>query len=102
MVLISNLTDRHALHFLQIRLTGRKSNRDGLGARVRVTAGERTLTQFHDGKSGHLAQSSMPLYFGLGDASSVQRIELLWPSGKRQTVDRDIPMNRTLNITEPE
>lgn len=101
-ILMSNLSEHRAVHFLQVRLTGRKANRDGLGSRVEVVAGGRKFTQFHDGKSGHLAQSSMPLYFGLGEAATVDRVEVIWPSGKRQTIDRDIPRNRTLNISEPE
>ena len=50
------------------RLAGSSSNRNGLGAAVRVSSGGRVLTQWHDGKSGYLSQSVLPLYFGLGDA----------------------------------
>jgi hypothetical protein len=60
----------------------------------------RTLTRFHDGKSGYLAQSSMPLHFGLGEASSVSRIEIQWPSGVNQTVAGPVAANRRLVITE--
>jgi hypothetical protein len=101
-VLISNLTDRKAIHFIKIKLTGRTSNRDGLGTVVKIFAGNKTLTQYADGKSGYLSQSSMPLYFGLGDATKVDRIELIWPSGKKQTVDKEIPVNTQFTITEPD
>ena len=62
--------------------------------------GDRTLTQFHDGKSGYLAQSSLPLYFGLGEATQVERIEIDWPSGQKQTVDGPIKSNQTVTFEE--
>lgn len=101
MLLISDLAARRAVNYLEIRLVGKTSNRDGLGSRVRVTAGGRTLTQFHDGKSGHLGQSSLPLYFGLGGATTVDKVEVLWPSGKVQVVDRDLQARRRMTVTEP-
>jgi hypothetical protein len=73
MVLLSNLSERNAqLHYLKIQLQGVRSNRDGLGAKVQVTTGQGVLTQVHDGQSGYLSQSSMPLYFGLGEAAVVE------------------------------
>jgi hypothetical protein len=100
-VLISNLTERRSIHYLKIKLVGTRSNRDGLGATVAVHAANRTLTQYHDGKSGYFGQSSMPLYFGLGDATRIDRVEVSWPSGTRQSVARDLPLNAQLVITEP-
>jgi hypothetical protein len=99
-VLISNLSERKKIHFLKIKLVGSKSNRDGLGTTVKVFAGGKMLTQYNDGKSGHLSQSSMPLYFGLGDAANIERIEFLWPSGTKQIVDKDIPVNAVLTVKE--
>ena len=101
-VLISNLTDRKKIHFLKIKLVGTASNREGLGTLVKVFTSNRTLAQFYDGKSGYLSQSSMPLYFGLGDAAAIQRIELKWPSGKRQTIEKNISLNTLLAIKEGE
>ena len=100
-VLISNLTERKKVHFLKIKLVGTSANRDGLGTTVKLFTGKRMLTQYHDGKSGYLSQSSMPLYFGLGEATAVERIELTWPSGKHQTIGKDIPVNALLTIKEP-
>jgi len=102
MILESDLSDKKQIHFLKIRLRGTKANRDGLGAKVTLKVGERTLTQFHDGKSGYLAQSSLPLYFGLGDATRVDRIEIDWPSGQKQIVDGPIEANQTLTVNESE
>ena len=99
-VLISNLTEKKQIHYLKIKLNGTVSNRDGLGATVRVLCGSRTYTRYHDGKSGYLSQSSMPLYFGLGDSAKIDSIEVNWPSGKKQTLSEGIPRNRLLMITE--
>lgn len=101
-VLISDLSSRTTLRFLQVRLVGTVSNRDGLGAMVRVHCGSRVQTRFHDGKSGYLAQSSLPLYFGLGSDTAVDRIEVVWPSGRRQVRSGPIPLNATLELVEPQ
>jgi hypothetical protein len=42
----------------------------------------------------------MPLYFGLGEAGAVERIEIQWPLGKKQVVSRDVGVNRLMTITE--
>ena len=99
-VLISNLTEKKKVHFLKIKLIGSISNRDGLGATVKVRAGGKVYTQFHDGKSGYLSQSSIPLYFGLGEAEKVDSVEVLWPSGKKQTRSTNVPLNTLLEINE--
>jgi enediyne biosynthesis protein E4 len=99
-VLASDLAERRRINFVKVRLAGTRSNRDGLGATVKVRAAGKTLTQFHDGKSGYLAQSSLPLYFGLGDAAKIENITVVWPSGKKQLVEKDLATNRTVIITE--
>jgi hypothetical protein len=100
-VLVSNLAEAGGLHWLKVALTGVVSNRDGLGAVVRVSAGGRVLTQWHDGKSGYLSQSALPLYFGLGDAARIDRVEVDWPSGRRQVVTAGLQDRSTLRLTEP-
>lgn len=98
-VLISNLSDQRKIHHLKVQLIGRRTNRDGLGATVKVRAGGRTWTQYHDGKSGYLAQSSLPLYFGLGTADKVDSVEVTWPSGIKQTVEQ-VKADALLKINE--
>jgi hypothetical protein len=100
MVLVSNLSDQRRIQYLNVKLVGTTSNRGGLGAVVRVTAGGRTYTKVHDGKSGYLSQSLFPLYFGLGDASSVDRIEVSWPSGRSQIERGPISVNSLVEVTE--
>ena len=101
MVLMNDLSQKRQVRFLAVTLTGTTSNRSGLGALVRVTAGGTTRTMVHDGKSGYLSQSLAPLYFGLGEAARIDRIEVVWPSGRRQAVPPPLGMNTTLEIKEP-
>jgi enediyne biosynthesis protein E4 len=100
-VFISDLAQQRKIHWLKILLQGTTSNREGLGATVRVTAASQTFTKYNDGKSGYLSQSALPLYFGLGDADKVNKIEVQWPSGKSQLLHDNLPTNQTLTITEP-
>ena len=100
-VLVSDLAQRKQIHFLQVTLQGSVSNRNGLGATVKVEAGGAVFTKYNDGKSGYLSQSVLPLYFGLGNATKVDRIEVLWPSGKKSVLDTGIELNRTTSISEP-
>jgi hypothetical protein len=100
-VLVNDLAQKKRVRFLQVRLVGSASNRDGLGATVKVRAGSRVLTKYNDGKSGYLSQSAIPLYFGLGDATTVDRVEVQWPSGRKSSIDRGVTVNGTLRVEEP-
>ncbi len=101
LVLISDLAARRAVRFLAIQLRGTVSNRNGLGVIVTVEAGGRSWVKVHDGRSGYLAQSDAPLYFGLGEAQQVDRIRVRWPSGREQTLNGPLASNRTLEVREP-
>ena len=99
-VLISNLTAKKTIHYLKIKLVGTKSNRDGLGATVKVKAGGKTYTQYYDGKSGYFAQSLLPMYFGLGNATKIEAIEIKWPSGTQQVITSGLGINQQMEIKE--
>ncbi len=101
MVLVSDLSERQPVQWLAVDLVGSRSNRDGLGAHVQVVAGDRTVSKFHDGLSGYLGKSRKPLYFGLGDAQTVDAIVVRWPSGVEQRLAGPIETRRTLEIVEP-
>jgi hypothetical protein len=101
MVLISDLSEKTTVHYLEVKLTGTTSNRDGLGAVVKVTAGGTTYTKVFDGNSGYLSHSLYPLYFGLGAADRVDSVEVVWPSGKKQTVQTPIEINSLIQVREP-
>jgi hypothetical protein len=80
-------------------LTGTHSNRSAIGARVKLTAGGRA--QYGEVRSGgsYLSQNDLRLHFGLGEARIVDSIEILWPGGKRQTLEKQA-VNRILAIRE--
>jgi hypothetical protein len=102
-VLESDLGEQRGpgLRYVKIELEGTRSNRDALGARVVVTAGDRQWTQVNDGQSGYLSQSSMPLYFGLDDAVAIDRIEVTWPSGAATSLEEGLRINDLIEIVEP-
>jgi hypothetical protein len=70
-----------ANHSLRVRLIGTRSNRDGIGAVVRVTAGGLTQQQMLRSGSSYLSQSELVLTFGLGSIGEVEAVEVRWPSG---------------------
>ena len=100
MVLVSNLAERTSVRYLVVELVGTESNRDGLGARVTVQAAGASYLKVHDGQSGYLSHSLIPLYFGLGDADTVDEIAVVWPSGARQVVPGPIAANTTIEVRE--
>jgi hypothetical protein len=69
-------------HSLRIRLEGTRSNRDGFGAVVRVTAGGETQSQMLRSGSSYLSQSERILTFGLGTRTQADAVEIRWPSGQ--------------------
>jgi hypothetical protein len=101
MVLVSNLTEKTRVRYLEVKLTGTTSNRSGLGATVKVAAGGSTYTKVMDGNSGYLSHSVYPLYFGLGAAEAVDAVEVVWPSGKKQTVQPPFKLNSRIEVREP-
>ena len=87
-------------HWLNIALQGTRSNRDGIGARIKVVT--RTGTQYnHQTSSVCYASSSLgPVHFGLGTESKAQEVEITWPSGTVQTLN-NVDADRILKVTEP-
>ena len=92
-------TTRPPGNWVLLQLEGVKSNRSGIGARVRLTADGRT--QIDEVRSGgsYLSQSDLRLHFGLGTARRVSRVEIDWPSGVHQ-VETDLGIGRIIKIRE--
>jgi cytochrome oxidase Cu insertion factor (SCO1/SenC/PrrC family) len=101
MVLISDLSEQKDINYVQIKLTGTQSNRAGIGAVIKIYAGDDVYTKPNDGKSGYLGQSVAPVYFGLGAHREVEKIEVVWPSGVRQELTDGLDLGGVLEITEP-
>jgi hypothetical protein len=75
-------------HWLKLKLVGAKSNRDAIGAWVKVRTAGRTLSQQVMPAKGYLSQSELPLTFGLGKATRVDSVEIIWPGGVVQKVSQ--------------
>ena len=87
-------------HWLEIALRGTKSNRDGIGARIKVVTKSGTQYNHMTTSVGYASSSDGPVHFGLGVDDRAESIEIRWPSGKVQTFE-NIEANRILNATEP-
>ena len=87
-------------HWLEVKLAGTKSNRDGIGARIEVVAGGERQTAERVASSGYLSQNDGRVHFGLGTATSIDKLIVRWPSGTQQTLANQ-PVDRVLTIEEP-
>ncbi len=86
-------------HWIQIRLQGVKTNRDGVGARVKVVAGDLTqIDEVHSGR-GYQSHYGTRLHFGLGKRDRVDRVEVRWIGGSVDVV-RNVEVDQVLSITE--
>lgn len=88
---------------LLIRLAGEKSNRDGIGARLRITlgtsGGTRTLVRDVASGGSYQGQNDLRVHVGLGDRTRAERIEIRWPSGLVEQIT-DVPANQIITVRE--
>jgi len=87
-------------NYAAFRLTGVTSNRDAIGALVRLWSGRKVMVQQVSPAGGYLAQSSRVLHFGLGNRSSVDSITIRWPRGIAQTL-KSPKIDTLVQIREP-
>jgi enediyne biosynthesis protein E4 len=87
-------------HWLLINLVGTVSNRDGLGSRIKVVTKDNVQYNHATTSVGYGSSSDKRVHFGLGRATRVERIEVMWPSGIKQTVT-DVAGDRILTLREP-
>lgn len=106
-LVVNNFNDR-AFYFhndfpkknwLAFRLTGTKSNRDAIGALVRLQMGKEVMVRQVQAAGGYLSQSSRTVHFGLGNRQTVDSVEILWPSGLRQRIEHPA-INRLHEVKE--
>jgi hypothetical protein len=86
-------------HWIAVRARGRESNRFGIGCKVRVTSGGRTQLREINPYGSYLSTSDVRLFFGLGSETAVSRLEIAWPSGKKQVIE-NVPANQVLLLDE--
>jgi hypothetical protein len=86
-------------NWLSFRLRGRRSNRDGIGARIDVTVGDRTLRDEARSAYSYCSANDLRAHFGLGSAAAASQVTVRWPSGH---VDRftDVAANRVYEVME--
>ena len=94
-------TTRNGNHWLTLQLQGTRSNRMGIGARIKLTTPD-GMTQYNHvtTSTGYACSSDVRVHFGLGPAATAKEIEILWPSRVRQVL-ADVPGDRILKVIEP-
>lgn len=97
LLLYHNVTAK-AGNWVELKLIGVKSNRDAIGARIRLEAGGAVQIREVNGGSGYAAQSMRRVHFGLRGATKIDRLEIRWPSGLKEQVS--VPINRISYIKE--
>jgi hypothetical protein len=88
-------------HWLELKLQGTKSNRDGIGARIKVVTKSGAQYDHMSTAAGYASSSAGPVHFGLGANPSADLIEIHWPSGIVQQL-RDVAGDRIISVKEPE
>ncbi len=84
---------------LLVKTIGTKTNRDGIGARIRLTAGGRTFVDQVTSGSSYLTQHDMRVHFGLGASTKVDRLEITWPDGRVDAME-NLPANHVITVRE--
>jgi len=97
--LLHNVTTNTG-HWVEIKLKGTKSNRDGIGAKVEVLAAGKRWTRERVAGSGYLSQDDGRLHFGLGAAANIDKLLVHWPSGREQVLT-NLTVDRVLTVEEP-
>ena len=86
-------------HWMRLKLVGTKSNRDAIGAWIKVRCGGHTLSRQVMPTRSYLSQSELPVTIGLGNIDKVDSVEIRWPSGTTQRIAP--PIDRLTIVTEP-
>jgi enediyne biosynthesis protein E4 len=98
----NDLTDGN--HSIRFRLVGTKSNRDAIGATVRIFLnarehGEQSQSRMVRAGSSYLSQSELPVTFGVGKSESIERVAIEWPSGRNEEY-RNLVTGKSYEIIE--
>jgi enediyne biosynthesis protein E4 len=86
-------------NWIRVQLTGNKSNRDGVGAKVTVRSGDWVLTEEKMSSSSYLSQNDPRMLFGIGQRTKVDEVTVRWPSGKVQQIKAPT-INQALKVVE--
>ena len=86
-------------HWLQVRLRGRKNNRDGVGAIIRIRSGENRQLRIISAGDGYASQFSRVAHFGIGENKQIDELEVRWPNGVKQLF-KGIPADQMIENDE--
>jgi len=86
-------------NYLIIKAIGTESNKDAIGARIKVVTDSGTQIREVASGGSHMSQNMLPVHFGLGKSTEISLIQITWPSGNVQELI-DIPANQILTVTE--
>jgi hypothetical protein len=98
--ILLNKTSTTTNHWITLHLTGHKSNRDGIGAVVKLTTENGSQWVTVSTSSGYLSASDPRVHLGLGDSPQASSIEIRWPSGILQTLTH-VKADRQIQVDEP-
>ncbi len=87
-------------HWLELQLEGVKSNRDGIGARIKVETKSGTQYNHVSTSFGYASSSAGPVHFGLGPDATADRVEISWPDGTIQSLE-NVGADRVVKVKEP-
>jgi hypothetical protein len=87
-------------HWMDLALEGTTSNRDGIGARIKVASRSGTQYNHMTTSVGYASSSHGPVHFGLGAADKAESVEIRWPSGIVQVL-KDVRADRVVKVKEP-
>ena len=82
--------------WIAVKLTGTTSNRDGIGARVRIGRQLQTMTT----TAGYASSVHAPVHFGVGALERIDRVEIVWPGGTKQVLEK-VATNQVIEVKEP-
>ena len=80
-------TVRSENHWIELKTVGTRSNRDGIGAKITLKLGKRTLVDEVRSGSSYISQNDLRVHFGLGPADKVEAVQVRWPSGLAEHFD---------------
>jgi hypothetical protein len=89
----------NANHWLEVLLIGTKSNRDGIGASLKLTSEGFTQVKQSQGGMGYMSASDPRIHFGLGKRKTIQSLMITWPSGAVEKLS-DVPINQIIAVKE--
>jgi hypothetical protein len=86
-------------HWVEFALEGTRSNRDGIGAKIRIVAGGKSQLDHVSHAAGYASSSAAPVHFGLGEVTTISEVEIRWPSGTTQVL-KNISADRVIKVKE--